>query len=252
MSADASPSSSADGRPTRPVIGLTCYVEDVDRGDWSGQRSAVVPYDYVAKIERAGGLAVVLPPRADTDGDMARALLSRVDGLVVAGGADVDPETYGAEPHPRAQEPRPTRDRTELALVREARRRDLPLLGVCRGMQIMAVEAGGSLHQHVPDLVGHDEHSPRPGVFGLHVVRLTEDSLTGRLLGREVEVHSYHHQAVDAHPGYVATGHAPDGTLEAFEAPDRAFCLGVQWHPEPGEDERLFVALVEAARARGR
>lgn len=240
----------SEGPAAGPVIGLTCYVEDVDRGDWVGQRSAVVPYDYVAKIERAGGIAVVLPPRADADEDVARALLSRVDGLVVAGGADVDPETYGAPPHPSAQEARPTRDRTELALVREARRRDLPLLGVCRGMQVMAVEAGGSLHQHVPDLVGHDEHSPRPGVFGLHPVRLVDDSLTGRLLGPEVQVHSYHHQAVDAHPGYVAVGRAPDGTLEAFEDPQRSFCLGVQWHPEPGEDERLFVALVEAARAR--
>lgn len=234
----------------RPVIGLTCYVEPVDRGPWMGLRSAVLPHEYVEKVERAGGIAVLVPPRGDADAAMAAAVLDRLDGLLVAGGADVDPEVYGADPHPSVQEARPERDRTELALVREARRRGMPLLGICRGMQIMAVESGGSLHQHVPDVVGHDEHSPRPGVYGMHPVDLAPDSMTGRLLGERVEVHSHHHQSVDTHPRYVATGHAPDGTVEAFEDPDQPFCLGVQWHPEPGDDDRLFIALVEAARPR--
>lgn len=231
-----------------PVIGVTCYVEPVDRGDWMQQRSAVLPYDYVAQIERAGGVVLVVPPRADMTDELAGLVLDRLDGLLVAGGADVDPEVYGADPHPAAQQARPERDRTELALVRVARRRGVPLLGVCRGMQIMAVEAGGTLEQHLPDRVGHDEHSPRPGVFGWHGVDLVAGSAVAALLGEHVEAHSYHHQAVASHPGYAPSGHAPDGTLEAMEDPDARFCLGVQWHPEPGEDDRLFVALVEASR----
>ncbi|WP_226343789.1 gamma-glutamyl-gamma-aminobutyrate hydrolase family protein [Agilicoccus flavus] len=233
-----------------PVIGVTSYVEPVDRGDWIQQRSAVLPYDYVAHVERAGGVVLVIPPRADMDDELAGAILDRLDGLVIAGGADVDPEVYGQDPHPAVQEARPERDRSELALVRGARRRGLPLLGVCRGMQIMAVEAGGSLEQHLPDRVGHDDHSPRPGVFGWHRVDLVEASRIHGLLGDHVEAHSYHHQAVVSHPGYAATGHAADGTLESMEDPDARFAIGVQWHPEPGEDDRLFVALVEAARHR--
>lgn len=231
-----------------PLIGLTCYVEAVDRGDWTAQRSAVLPHDYVAKVESAGGVAVILPPRGDFTDALAAQVLGRLDGLIVTGGADVEAATYGHDPHPSAQEARPERDRTELALVRVARRLRMPLLGVCRGMQIMAVEAGGSLEQHVPDRVRHTEHSPQAGVFGQHGVDLLAGSQMAALLGEHVEVHSYHHQAVAAHPGYVATGRAPDSTLEAFEDPELPFCLGVQWHPEPGDDERLFIALVQAAR----
>ncbi len=237
----------------RPVIGLTAYVEPVDRGVWIDQRSVVLPHDYVAKIEAAGGLAVVLPPRGDLTDGLAQELLARLDGLVVTGGADVESATYGQDPHAWAQEARPERDRSELVLVRVARRLGMPILGICRGMQIMAVEAGGTLEQHVPDRVGHDEHSPRPGVFGRHGVDLVAGSRLAALLGPRVDVHSYHHQAVATHPGYAAVGHAPDGTLEAMEAVSSAadladsFCVGVQWHPEPGDDERLFVALVAAA-----
>ncbi len=242
-SAESSPVDPA----TRPLIGLTCYVEAVDRGDWVAQRSAVLPYDYVAKIESAGGVAVLLPPRADFTDALAVGVLGRLDGLVVTGGADVEAATYGAAPHPCAQEARPERDRSELALVRVARRHRMPVLGVCRGMQIMAVEAGGTLEQHVPDRVGHAGHSPQVGIFGEHGVQFVAGSALASLLGEHVQVHSYHHQAVSTHPGYVVSGHAPDGTIEAFEDPGLPFCLGVQWHPEPGEDERLFVALVRAA-----
>lgn len=135
----------------RPVIGLTAYVEPVDRGVWIDQRSVVLPHDYVAKIEAAGGLAVVLPPRGDLTDGLAQELLARLDGLVVTGGADVESATYGQDPHAWAQEARPERDRSELVLVRVARRLGMPILGICRGMQIMAVEAGGTLEQHVPD-----------------------------------------------------------------------------------------------------
>lgn len=244
---------SAPRQHPRPVIGLTAYDEPVDRGVWIAQRSVLLPHDYVAKIEAVGALAVLLPPRADLTAPVADELLARLDGLIVTGGADVESATYGQDPHPSAQEARPERDRSELALVRAARRRGLPILGICRGMQIMAVEAGGTLEQHVPDRVGHDEHCPRPGVFGRHGVALVAGSRLADLLGPHVDVHSYHHQAVATHPGYRAVGHAPDGTLEAMEAdPSRgdrfpSFCVGVQWHPEPGDDERLFVALVQAA-----
>lgn len=271
-----------DPSAARPVIGLTAYVEAVDRGVWTAQRSVVLPHDYVAKIEGAGGIAVVLPPRGDVTDHLAQELLARVDGLVVTGGADVESATYGQDPHPCAQEARPARDRSELALVRVARRVGMPLLGICRGMQIMAVEAGGTLEQHVPDRVGHEEHSPRPGVFGRHGVDLMPGSRMADLLGGHVDVHSYHHQAVATHPGYAAVGHAPDGTIEAIESIEAIgamarldgiegstgsegdtgsggntgieapFCVGVQWHPEPGDDDRLFVALVSAARRFGR
>lgn len=235
-----------------PVVGITSYVEPVDRGPWLDQRSVVLPHDYVARLEHAGALAVVIPPRPDMTDELAGLLLDRIDGLVVAGGADVDPEVYGQEPHPATQRARPERDRSELALVRGARRRGIPLLGICRGMQIMAVEAGGALDQHLPDRVGHDEHSPRPGVFGRHDVALVAGTRAHDILGDHVETFSHHHQGVAQAPGYAASGHAPDGTLEAMEDPDARFCVGVQWHPEPGDDDRLFVALVEAGRAFGR
>ena len=148
---------------TPPVIGLTCYVEQVDRAPWVGQRSAVLPYRYVEQVQRAGGLAVVLPPRHDVDEGWPPLLLARLDGLVVGGGADVDAGRYGADPHPSSQNPRHDRDAWEIALVHAATALDLPLLGICRGMQVMAVAVGASLEQHLPDVVGHDAHCPRPG-----------------------------------------------------------------------------------------
>lgn len=234
---------------SRPVIGVTCYVEDVDRHPWTAQRSVVLPHRYVDQLERAGALAVVLPPRPDADDDLALTVLERLDGLVIAGGADVEAARYGAAPHPTSQKPRPDRDAWELALARVSAALDLPVLGVCRGMQVMAVGAGGALEQHLPDLVGHDHHSPGADAFGDVAVRVAEESLLRDLVrADELGVHCHHHQSVRKHPGYTAVAWADDGTVEAMERPGERFCLGVQWHPEVAADAGLFQALVGASR----
>jgi putative glutamine amidotransferase len=233
-------------RRARPIIGITCYVEDAVRGVWPSMPHALLPYDYVTKIERAGGIAVLIPPRVDADAQMARAVISRLDGLMLAGGVDVEPQRYAAQPHRSVQDPRPDRDAFELALAKVTRQWDTPVLGVCRGMQVMAVAAGGTLQQHLPDVVGHDEHSPAPGVYGTHSVRTVEGTLVSALLGPQVDIPSYHHQSVSTHPDYVPAAWAPDGTLEAMEHPTSRFRLAVQWHPEAGQDDRLFSAFVRA------
>ncbi len=238
-----------DASSSRPIIGITCYVEEAVRGVWESMPHALLPYNYVAKVERAGGIAVLIPPRVDADADMARAVVSRLDGLILAGGVDVDPGRYAARPHASVQEARPDRDAFELALAAVTRQLDLPVLGICRGMQVMAVAAGGTLHQHLPDVVGHQEHSPGPGVYGSHPVRTVEGTMVSALLGQEVVIPSYHHQSVSSHPGYLPAAWAPDGTLEAMEHPASRFRLAVQWHPEAGEDTRLFDALIRACAA---
>ena len=240
---------------TPPVIGLTCYVEEVDRTPWVGQRSAVLPYRYVEQVQRAGGLAVVLPPRHDVDEDMAALLLDRVDGLVVGGGADVHAGRYGADPHPSSQDPRHDRDAWEIALVDAAAGLDLPVLGICRGMQVMAVAAGASLDQHLPEVVGHDAHNPQPGVYASHHVAPVPGTRLARLLGDDpLDVPTYHHQAVTPGTlegsGFVASAWHEDGTLEAMEDPVGRFRLAVQWHAEEAEGAALFEALVDAASAR--
>ena len=241
-----------DTSSLRPIIGITCYVEQVVRGVWASMPHALLPYDYVTKIERAGGIALLIPPRADADAQMAGEVVSRLDGLMLAGGVDVEPQRYGAQPHPSLQQARPDRDAFELALAQVTRELDTPVLGVCRGMQVMAVAAGGMLEQHLPDLVGHEEHSPAPGVYGSHLVRTVKGTKMSALLGQQVVIPSYHHQSVSSHPGYVPAAWAPDGTLEAMERPASRFRLAVQWHPEAGQDDRLFEAFVQAcARVRG-
>lgn len=238
-----------DTNSSRPIIGITCYVEEAVRGVWQSMSHALLPYSYVTKAERAGGIAVLIPPRLDGDAEMARAVLSRLDGLILAGGADVEPRRYAAQPHPRVQQARPDRDAFELALAAVTREWDTPVLGICRGMQVMAVAAGGTLEQHLPDVVGHDEHSPAPGVYGSHSVRTVEGTTVSALLGEQVVIPSYHHQSVSSHPGYVPAAWAPDGTLEAMEHTASRFRLAVQWHPEAGPDDRLFSGLVQACGA---
>jgi putative glutamine amidotransferase len=238
-----------------PVIGVSCYVEDVDRSPWRAQRSAVLPHRYVEQLERAGAVVVVLPPRPDADDELAAAVLSRVDGLVIAGGADVQADRYDAEPHPTSQKPRPDRDEWELALARVSAALDLPVLGVCRGMQVMAVEAGGVLDQHLPDVVGHDAHCPLPGEYTSHHATPVAGTRLATLLGTEaLAVPTYHHQAVQpeslADTAYRPSAWHADGTLEAMEDPTSGFRLAVQWHPEAGDDGRLFDALVAAAADR--
>jgi putative glutamine amidotransferase len=232
-----------------PLIGLTTYRERASWGVWD-QGADLLPASYADAIVRAGGVPVLLPPASD-DPDAAVAVVGRLDGLVISGGADVDPAQYGQEPGARTGAARPDRDAWEIALIQSAAAANLPTLGVCRGMQVMAVAAGGTLDQHTPDVVGHDDHNPRPGVFGDTAVSTSDGSVLRSVLGPTVTVRCHHHQSVHSHPGYVATAWATDGTLEAMESPSTTeggrFCLGVQWHPEAGRDQRVFDALVAAA-----
>ena len=245
----------------RPLIGITCYVELANWGGWD-RRAALLPYQYVQRVREAGGLPVVLPPDPDT----AVELVGRLDGLVLAGGADVEPARYGAAAHP-ATVCRPERDAGELAVLAAALAVDLPVLGVCRGAEVLAVQYGGTLHQHLPDLLdGDHRHLPEPGVYGRHGVWFAKGSTVAAIYGGEyLKVNSYHHQAVadpgrlrvtgwsddDLPAGAGRTAGLPTGVIEAVEDPDRRFVLGVQWHPEQDGDTGPFAALVAAAGDRG-
>jgi putative glutamine amidotransferase len=233
-------------RAERPLIGLTTYREEAAWGVWR-LRADVLQAEYADAVDAAGGVPVLLPPASGSE-ESARAVVARLDGLVVCGGADVDPARYGEEPHPRTAGWREDRDAWELALLGAAADAGLPVLGVCRGMQLMAVAAGGSLDQHAPDVVGHEEHSPGGDVFGRLPVRTAEGSRVRAAEGDSLSAMCHHHQSVRSHPGYEATAWAPDGMVEAMEAPGERFCVGVQWHPEVSRDRPLFAALVAASR----
>ncbi len=238
--------SSDDGRPQRPVIGITTYAEQARWGAWD-LPAALLPLAYVEAVARAGGAPLLVPPV----GDAVVPALAVLDGLLLAGGADLDPAAYGAAPHPETVGTRPERDASELALLRAALDRRLPVLGVCRGMQLLNVARGGTLEQHLPDAVGHEGHRGPPGVFAEHDVHLDGDAQVGRALDEVVAVRSYHHQGVArVGDGLRVTGRAPDGAVEALELDGLPFVVGVLWHPEAGDDPRLFEALVEAARER--
>ena len=227
----------------RPVVGITSYVEQARWGVWDVP-AVVLPFRYVERVEAAGATAVVLPPAATSDAEV----LDRLDAVVFAGGADLDPALYDQPAHERTTGLRPERDAAEVPLMRAALDRDLPLLGICRGMQVLSVVSGGALEQHLPDVVGHEGHRPEPGVYGRHGVRLAPGSLAHRLLGDEVSVPSYHHQGLASAGSLTVTGWADDESPEVVEDPTRRFALGVLWHPEAGDDQRLFEALVGAAR----
>jgi putative glutamine amidotransferase len=231
---------------TTPVIGLTTYREVAAWGVWE-QHADVLPSQYAAAVEAAGGVPVLLPPVSQLGS--ADAVVRRLDGLVVSGGADIDPARYGAEPHPHTANWRPDRDDWEAALLDAAEAVALPVLGVCRGMQLMAVHAGGHLHQHHPELVNHDEHSPGGDVFGRIPVATVAGTRVAALIGEGLEVNCHHHQSVVEHPGFVPAAHAEDGTLEAMEAPGDRFCVAVQWHPETAADVGLLAGLLRAAAA---
>jgi putative glutamine amidotransferase len=229
----------------KPVIGISTYRERARFRMWDVSAD-VLHAAYSRSVEAVGGVSVLLPPQGS---EAAPALVERLDGLIIAGGPDVDPELYGAEPHPATGDARPDRDEWELALLRAAEEIDLPLLGVCRGMQLLAVSVGGALDQHVPEAVGHEGHAPGLDVYGTVAVNVTTGSLLEHLIGEQLEVACHHHQAVIAHPGLVASAWAADGTLEAVEDPASRFRIGVQWHPETADDLGLFAGLVAAASA---
>jgi putative glutamine amidotransferase len=201
-------------------------------------------------VQATGALALLLPPD-DTAQEAPDPLLDRIEGLMLAGGAGVDPASYGAQRHPEIGTTWPERDRFEMGLVRRALDRGMPVLGVCRGMQVMNVALGGTLVQHLPDLLGHDDHRHTPGAFTDHEVRLQLDSLAARVVGAErITVKSHHHQGIEQlGEGLKATGWSVDDDLvEAVELPDHPFGLGVLWHPEEDERSRVVGALVDAAR----
>ena len=232
------------------AIGICAAIERVRWGAWE-ETVTMAPRSYAAAVQRAGALALLLPPD-DAAAEAPDALLDRVDGLVLAGGSDVDPASYGAKPHPETSGTWPERDRFELGLVHRALERGMPLLGICRGMQMLNVATGGTLVQHLPDVVGHEDHRHTPGEFGDHEVRLEPGSLAARAAGAErVTVRSHHHQGPDElGEGVTPTGWAvPDGLVEALELPEYRFALGVLWHPEEDVKSRVIEALVEAARA---
>lgn len=231
-----------------PVIGITSYVAQARWGFWD-LPAALVPLGYVDAVLAAGGRPVVLPPVQSGVVET----LSAVDGLVFCGGPDLDPGIYGQDLSPHTTAVSPERDAGELALLSAALKRDVPVLGVCRGMQLINVAYGGTLVQHLPDTVGHDGHRTRPGRFDLHAVRLARTSRIAAILGTAAEeVSSGHHQGLGTvGDGLDAVGWAADGSVEAVEDPRRRFVIGVLWHPEEGADQRLFTALLEAAAGIG-
>ena len=228
-----------------PLIGLTTYREQARWGVWD-QPADLLPSQYADAVQQAGGVPVLLPP---IDPAAAVAVVARLDGLVVSGGADVDPSTYGEEPHSRTAPWRADRDAWELALLEAADARGLPVLGICRGMQVMAVHAGGVLDQHVPELVDHDRHNPGGDAFGDIDVTTLPGSRLAALVGDRQSVSCHHHQGVRTHPGFEAVAHAEDGTVEAMERSGERFLVAVQWHPETRADAGLFRGLVSAASA---
>ncbi len=233
-----------------PVIGLCSALEQARWSFWD-QQAFLTPRSYVTAVQRAGGVALLLPADARA-GEQPERWLDLVDGLLLCGGADIDPSFYGAEPHPETRGTVPERDAFEIALCRAALDRDLPLLGICRGMQLLNVARGGTLIQHLPDDVGHTDHRRSLGTFdgADHEVRLAEHSLAARAAGELRHwTKSHHHQGVDRlGDGLVATGWSVlDELPETIEAPDARFALGVQWHPEADPASGVVAAFVRAA-----
>jgi len=229
----------------KPVIGVTTYLTEARFGAWELE-TALVPASYVKAIEGAGGRPVLVPPSENA----VEETLDALDGLVFSGGSDLDPETYGQDPHPETKEVHPERDRAELALLEAALARNTPVLAVCRGSQVLNVALGGDLVQHLPEVVGDEKHKHTPGRFADHDVMLERGTRLSALLGKRAPVKSHHHQGFGRlGSGLREAARAEDGTIEAVEDPSKRFALGVLWHPEAGEDSRLFEALVDEARA---
>jgi putative glutamine amidotransferase len=232
---------------TRPVIGICAAIESARWAAWEVMVN-LSPRTYSLAVQRAGGMALILPPD-DALAESPDELLDMLDALILAGGSDIDPASYGARPHPETKGSWPERDRFEISLGTRALERDMPVLGICRGMQMLNVIQGGTLNQHVANL---ELHRHTPGVFTDHRVRLDPNTLAASVVGSELtEVKSAHHQGVEElGEGVVASGNSDDGLVEAIELPDRTFAVGVLWHPEEDEQSRVIGSLVKEARSR--
>jgi putative glutamine amidotransferase len=235
--------------PDRPVVGLTTYLDRAQTGVWD-VRAGLLPADYLEGITAAGGIAVLLPPQPVTP-EIAARVLDGVSGLVITGGRDLDPAGYGQAPHAETDRPDTTRDAWEFALLAEALRRGLPVLGICRGAQVLNVALGGTLHQHLPDVLGNNGHRAGNGVFTPMPVRTVAGTRLAELVGETCRVQCYHHQAIaDVGAKLVVSARDDDGVIEAIELPGEDFVVAVQWHPEASLDDlRLFTAIVDAARS---
>lgn len=234
----------------RPVIGLTTYLEQTKSGVWDVP-AAFLPKVYFDAVARGGGLAVLIPPQPIDAAD-ADAILDGLDGLIITGGKDVDSRRYGQEPHPTNDEPRLDRDALEDTLLQRALARDIPFLGICRGMQVLNTTLGGTLIQHLPDVIGSTKYNAGGGVFTPNPAITVPGTRVAELLGDRVTVQSYHHQALDAvADGLVVSAVGDDGIIQAVDIEGATFGVAVQWHPEEdaAEDARLFAALVDAAAA---
>lgn len=232
----------------RPIIGVSSYLERAVMDVWDVP-AVFLPTSYILPIQRAGAFVVVLPPQ-DTDPAGAAAIVAGLDGLCISGGFDVDPTTFAQTPHPETDQPRPQRDAWEFALIAAAEGSDMPILGVCRGAQVLNVARGGTLVQHVPDVVGHGGYQGSDGVFVTMPISTTPGSLLARLHPARRDVPVYHHQAIDQlGDGLVVSAWGDDGVIQAVEDPSLTFCVATQWHPEqdPGS-ARLYEAFVDAAR----
>lgn len=233
-----------DGFP--PIVGISTYRQTADWGSWRQVRADLLPTDYAESVAAAGGVAVLVPPLRTAE--EARAIVARIDALIISGGADVNPALYGQQPDPAVVAWYDDRDASERYLLDAARERSLPILGICRGMQLMAVHGGGTLVQHLPDRVGHARHGGGPSDYGQIPVTVEPGHRISGIVDSELIAPCHHHQAVVSHPGFVGTARDTDGVLQAMESAGERFELGVQWHPETSVDKRLFAALVDAAR----
>jgi putative glutamine amidotransferase len=234
------------GSSRRPNVGVTAATEQVSYGVWEEMAAVISPTRYVDAVQRAGGRPIVLPPDPD-DADDPSGVLELLDALIVTGGAgDLNPALYDEEPHPETGPVQRERDAYELALVRGALERGMPILGICRGMQVLNVVYGGTIEQHLPDALGHEEHRHTPGTFADHEVKLAPGSLAARATGGDsTAVKSHHHQGIkEVGSGLEVTGWSEDGAVEALEDPGCPFVLGVLWHPEEDERSQLIKALV--------
>lgn len=235
---------------SRPTIGVTAATENISYGAWRDIPAIVSPASYVRAVQRAGGRPILLPPDPEDAAD-PNGVLGLIDALILTGGAgDLDPALYGEEPHPETGPIQERRDAYELALVRAAIEKRMPVLGICRGAQILNVAYGGGIEQHIPDILGHDAHRHTPGAFADHGVTLRAGSLAARAAGAERSaVKSHHHQGIKSvGGGLLATGWAEDATVEAVEDPSCPFVLGVLWHPEEDEKSRLIEALISEVK----